>query len=195
MSLNVLVIPEDFRKDQYILGPIVRKMLSEAGKPRAKVEVCKDPLLGGIDQATDWQRLEEVIEMYPMVQLFLLLVDRDGAAGRRLGLSTLEQRAATKLGAGRTFVAENAWQEIEVWALAGQNLPEDWVWQEVRAEIHPKERYFEPLAAQRGLRDEPGEGRTTMGREAANQYARVRSRCKEDIQALEIRIKNWCETN
>lgn len=195
MSLNVLVIPEDFRKDQYILGPLVRKMLSESGKPRANVVVCQDPLLGGIDQATDWKKIEEVIEMYPMVKLFLLLVDRDGVAGRRTGLNALEGKATTKLGAGRMFIAENAWQEIEVWALAGQDLPQNWNWQEIRAELHPKESYFEPLAAQRGLKDEPGEGRTTMGRDAANQYARVRSRCREDIQVLEDRIKYWCEGN
>jgi hypothetical protein len=48
MSLNVLVIPEDFRKDQYILAPLMRRLLAEIGKPNARVEVCRDPLLGGI---------------------------------------------------------------------------------------------------------------------------------------------------
>jgi hypothetical protein len=192
MSLNVLVIPEDFRKDQYVLAPLVRRMFREIGKPRARVQVCTDPVMGGITEALDWERLQEVIEMYPIVNIFLLLVDRDDVAGRRHSLDALEAKAAQKLPADRTLIGENAWQEIEVWALAGQeDLPAEWRWQQIRAEVHPKETYFEPLARQRGLASEPGEGRTTMGREAAQNYARVRSRCREDVEALEVRVRKW----
>ncbi|MCP4692274.1 MAG: hypothetical protein GY859_29790 [Desulfobacterales bacterium] len=42
--MNVLVIPEDFRKDQYMLKPIIDAMMSRAGGV-AKVRVCQDPLL------------------------------------------------------------------------------------------------------------------------------------------------------
>ena len=164
MSLNVLVIPEDFRKDQYVLGPLLRRLFAEIGKPHARVEICTDPVMGGISQALDWERIDEVIDMYPIVHVFLLLVDRDGKAGRRTALDGLETRAGE---------------------------PSEWKWQEIRAEVNPKETYFEPLARQRGLTSEPGEGRTTMGREAAQNYARVRSLCREDIQALETRLKDW----
>lgn len=142
MSLNVLVIPEDFRKDQYVISPLVRRIFEAIGKPRARVETCTDPLLGGISAALDWDRLEEVIGMYPMVTVFLLLVDRDGNAGRRQALNGLEEQATAKLGQERLFLGENAWQEIEVWALAGQDLPGTWQWQAIRAEVHPKETYF-----------------------------------------------------
>lgn len=191
MSLNVLVIPEDFRKDRYILTPLVRRMFEYIGKRRAHVEICTDPVLGGVEQALDWDRIAEIIDMYPIVHIFLLLVDRDGRPGRRASLDALESRAAGKLAATRTLFGENAWQEIEVWALASQDLPSAWRWQEIRAEIHPKETYFTPLAKLRGLTDEPGEGRTTMGREAAQRYERVRSRCREDLQALEGRLRSW----
>lgn len=50
--MNVLVIPEDFRKDQYIVAPIVRRMFEVLAKPNANVRVCLDPLLGGIGEAT-----------------------------------------------------------------------------------------------------------------------------------------------
>jgi hypothetical protein len=190
--MNVLIIPEDFRKDQYILGPLIRRILAEVGKPHANVRVCLDPLIGGISEATKWARITEVLDRYRgMVQVFLLLVDRDGVVGRKETLNQLEGKASQELGEGKTMLAENAWQEIEVWALAGQDLPADWKWQAIRAEVHPKEIYFEPLAKQRGLTNEPGEGRTTMGREAAQNYNRVRSRCKEDIEALEIRLRTW----
>jgi hypothetical protein len=195
MSLNVLVIPEDFRKDQYILQPLVERMFAEVGKPRARVRVCTDPLLGGIDQALDVTQLREVIEMYPVVQIFLLIVDRDGKPGRRESLDRLERELQPTLATGRTFLGENAWQEIEVWAIAGQSLPAGWKWADIRAENHPKELYFEPLAAQRDLLDEPGAGRTTMGREAAAQYDRVRSRCPEDIQRLEQALQAWLAAN
>jgi hypothetical protein len=194
VSLNVLVIPEDFRKDQYILAPIVRRIFAEIGKPQARVEICMDPLLEGVSQAMDWDNIDEVIDMYPMVQIFLLLVDRDGKAGRRAGLDRLQELAVAKLRQGRVLYGENAWQEVEVWALAGQTLPTRWKWVDVRAEVHPKETYFEPLSRDRELTDEPGEGRTTMGREAAQNYARVRSRCNE-IQDLEFTLRKWIEAN
>lgn len=188
--MNVLIIPEDFRKDQYIVKPIVQRMLKEIGRPRARVSVCLDPLLGGIAEAMKWERLEEVFQRYRgMVDVFLLLVDRDGNTNRRSALNALESRAEQYWGETRILLAENAWQEIEVWALAGQDLPSDWIWRNVRDEIHPKEVYFEKLAVRRGLLKEPGEGRTTMGREAAQYYARVRSRCPEDIESLENRLR------
>jgi hypothetical protein len=192
VSLNVLVIPEDFRKDQYLLAPIVCKMLAEAGKPRARVRICTDPLLGGVAQALDWQRISQILAMYPVVHLFLLIVDRDGKPGRRKALTGIEKRAEAQLGADRRLFGENAWQELEVWALAGQqHLPKAWKWQSIRKEEHPKEAYFDVLAKRRRLTDEPGAGRTTMGREAAQNYARVRGRCPEDVEVLEKRLRAW----
>jgi hypothetical protein len=191
--VNVLIVPEDFRKDQFVLKPIIERMFAEIGKPHAKVLMCFDPLLGGIDQATDWERIQDVLEMYPMVDIFLLLVDRDGVATRRKALDRLEARAGALLANDRLFLAENAWQEIEVWALAGQALPREWRWADIRKEKHPKETYFIPFASKRGLNDEPGQGRTTLGREAAAQYRRVLSRCKEDLEALQTRLSEWVE--
>ncbi len=91
--MNVLIIPEDFRKDQFVLKPIVERMFAEIGKPRAKVLICFDPLLGGIDQATNWDRIRDILDMYPMVDIFLLLVDRDGSATRRAALNRIEINA------------------------------------------------------------------------------------------------------
>jgi hypothetical protein len=189
--VRVLIIAEDFRKDQLVLKPIMERMFREIGKPRARVEMCVDPLLGGIDQATNWERIADIVEMYPMTDIFLLLVDRDGIATRRAALNNLETGAREILDDDRVLLAENAWQEIEVWALAGQDLPAEWSWQEIRREFHPKETYFIPWAEQRGLLDEPGQGRTTMGREAAANYRRVVSRCKEDVESLQKRLSEW----
>ena len=83
MSYNVLVIPEDFTKDEHILLPLVRRVLADSGKPNAAVLVCRDPNFQGISGAFDHNRIrEEVVLRYPMVNLFILIVDRDGRHGR-----------------------------------------------------------------------------------------------------------------
>jgi hypothetical protein len=190
--MNVLIIPEDFRKDQFILKPIVAEMLKAADSPRARIEVCRRPLLEGISQSLNWERIREIIEIYAgMVDLFLLCVDRDGNPDRRASLDRLEGLAAGLLPRGRVLLGENAWQEIEVWVLAGHDLPNEWAWQEIRAEVHPKERYFEPFAQQRGVCHQPGGGRKTLALEAARRYSRIRQLCREDIEALELRIRDW----
>lgn len=190
--MNVLVIPEDFRKDQFILKPIIEAMLQNVGWSRARVRVCQDPLLGGIDQAMKWERIREVLDLYRgMVDVFLLIVDRDGIQGRRDALDNLERNAANYLVSGRAFLAENAWQEVEVWVLAGHSLPNNWQWQEVRRDPHPKEVYFEPFAKSHGLVDEPGQGRKTLARQAAANYRRIRDLCREDVASLEERLERF----
>lgn len=188
--MNVLVIPEDFRKDQYMLKPIIQALMVRVGKKTARVEVCQDPLLGGVDQAMNWDELKIIIEMYPMVDLFLLIVDRDGNANRRGRLDSLERKAGSILRGRRRFLAENAWQEIEVWVLAGHRIPSEWKWRDIRSEIHPKELYFVPFARKMGVIDEPFEGRKALAAAAVRNFTRMRSRCREDLENLELRLKN-----
>lgn len=190
--MNVFVITEDHTNDRLIILPLIKQMLVELGKPHAKVEVCRDPSLRGVRNATNWDRIKEVLNRYQMINIFLLLIDKDGDENRRRSLRFLEAKAAEHFGTSSTFLAEHAWQEIEVWAIAGQekqSWPKGWNWSDIRAHRDPKETYFEPLANSRNLQNEPGQGRTTLGREAAANYARVRTLCKEDIQSLEDRLK------
>ena len=137
--MNVLVIPEDFRHDQYLLKPLFQRLFRAIGRPRARVRVCRDPLLGGIGEALKSERIQEVVDQHDgMTDIFILCVDRDGNRGRRARLDQIE----SEFGNGRVFFAENAWEEIETWALAGLVLPTGWTWAEVRAEVSVKERYF-----------------------------------------------------
>lgn len=185
--MRVLIIPEDFRKDQWIVEPIVRAMLTRLGRPQAKVTTCKDPLLGSISQALKESRLREITGRYKgMVDLFLLLIDRDGEPGRRAALNSLESKMQPL-----AFFGENAWQELEVWLLAGSTLPKDWDWKTIRGERDPKERYYGPFALARSLANGPGEGRKQLGLEAGRNYQRVRKLCPEDVQNLEKRLAVW----
>ncbi|MDE2929646.1 MAG: hypothetical protein OXQ27_01820 [Chloroflexota bacterium] len=143
--MRVLLIPEDFRNDQYILKPIFERLCRDIGRSSLRVEVCLDPLLGGVTEALKSERVQEIVEQYPTIDIFILCVDRDGCEGRRQRLDQIEAEF------GDAFFAENAWEEIETWVLAGLELPTDWNWRDVRAEVHVKETYFEPFAALREL--------------------------------------------
>ena len=193
--MNVLVIAEDFTKDQHMLKPIVGAMMAAAGRRNARVTICKDPRLGSVEQALQWSQISRIIDRYRgMIQLFLLCVDRDCRKGRRTQLNRLEQYAARALGPGKLFLAENAWQEIEVWVLAGHDLPNDWSWQTVREEVNPKEIYFEPFARERGVVNQISGGRQALAEAAAQRYSRIRQLCPEDVGNLENRIRVWIET-
>ena len=161
MSFNVLLIPEDPVKDGYVLKPIIEAMMRAAGKPQARVVVCVDPRFHGTSQALRWQFIQQALSRNAgMFHLYLLCVDRDGDVNRQAVLDSLEIQARTFIGGDRAFLAEHAWQEIEVWLLAGHDLPRKWAWKTIRDEPHPKERYITPARKFRMLlRSDPTRGR------------------------------------
>ena len=184
--MNVLIVPEDFRNDQFILQPLFERLFARIGRPNARIAICRDPLLGGVGEALKLERIQDVVDQHGgMTDIFILCVDRDGEERRRARLNQIED----EFGNGVVFFAENAWEEIETWVLAGLDLPPGWRWADIRAEIHVKERYFEQLAAQRGVADGPGGGRRALGGEAARRIPRIRQRCPEDFDALAQRLQ------
>ena len=190
--MKVLVIPEDFRNDQYILKPLFSRLFRTLGRPSIHVRVCQNPLLGGVGEALKSERLAEIVERYEgEIDIFILCVDRDGDTNRRQRLGRLEARFSN----GRTFFAENAWEELETWVLAGLTLPTGWRWADVRAEVSVKERYFEPLAAEHGVADSRGGGRKALGEEAARNIPAIRRKCPEDFDALAKRIETHIQGN
>ncbi|MDD9989002.1 MAG: hypothetical protein OXQ31_22215 [Spirochaetaceae bacterium] len=185
--MRVLVIPEDFRKDQYLLRPLLSRLFQTIGKRHVRVEICRAPLLGGVDQALKSNRIAEVMSRHGgMAHLIVLCVDRDGNLGRHVRLGDMEREFGTDR---RAFLAENAWEELETWVLAGLALPGEWLWSDVRAEVHVKERYFDPLARQRGFSDAPGGGRKPLGMEAARRIDAIRQKCPEDFDCLARRLE------
>ena len=184
--MNVLIIPEDFRKDQYILKPLFKRLFRDIGKRRVKIEICRDPLLGGVREALKSERIAEIVERHKgMIHIFVLCVDRDGETGRRERPNDLE----AEFGDACLLLAENAWEEIETWVLAGLDLPAGWRWKNVRAEVRVKETYFEPLVEQRGLADEPGGGRKPLAEAASRRINAIRQKCPEDFDDLAKRLE------
>jgi hypothetical protein len=189
--MNVLVIAEDDRNDRYILLPIIRGMFRALKRPHARVEIY--PLRnGGWDAVKQLKLIRTIVDDNRQADLFLLCVDRDGDPNRRQALDGLEEKAHALVKPPRLFLAVHAFQEIEVWALAGINwrLKPTWTWKQIQSERDPKEHYFEPIARHRGLLDSVGQGRKILGEEAGSNYSRVRQNCSE-LRELEGRIKRW----
>ena len=118
--MNVFIIPEDFRNDQYILKPLFTRLFRRIGVSSTNVLVCQDPLLGGVTEALKSERLAAIVERRRgWADVFILCVDRDGVAGRRQRLDQLEN----EFNGSVDFLGENAWEEIETWVLAGWTCP------------------------------------------------------------------------
>lgn len=190
--MKVLIIPEDFRLDQFLLQPLFESLFQKRlGIARSKVQVCRDPNLGGVEEALKTERIQEIVDRYKsMVDIFILCIDRDGKVSRRQALDGIEKRV--RLPGVSLLFAEAAWEEIETWVLAGLNFPTEWRWQEIRKEVHVKEEYFEPLVRVRRLEASPGRGRKSLGLEAARRIDRILQWCPEDFGALAARLERAC---
>ncbi len=188
--MKVLIIPEDFRKDQYMLKPLFERLFANFERPNTRVVVCTAPLLQGVTEAMKEDRLSEIFDRYRMIDIFVLCVDRDGIQTRQNRLNELEKT----FGGSRRFLAVNAWEELETWVLAGLDLPKEWAWAAIRQDISVKERYFEPLARQLGVADGPGGGRKALGELAARRVPGIRQKCPEDFGALALRLEGVVAT-
>jgi hypothetical protein len=189
--MRVRIIPEDYPNDHLILRLIFGAMFAYLAKPRARIDVhC--PEIKSLEAVKKLDHIRQIITDFPETQIFLLCVDRDGDPHRRKALDDLEVRVQRTLPRSRLFLAEHAWQEVEVWGLAGIDwrLKPRWSWEGIRSERDSKEHYFEPIAKARGLFDLPGQGREILGPEAARNYAKVRQNCPE-VRNLEDRIRQW----
>jgi hypothetical protein len=189
--MRVRIIPEDYPNDHLILRPIFEAMFAHLGKPHAKLDI-HSPRVKGVDAVKKQDHIRDIIEIFNNVNIFILCVDRDSDAHRRKALDDLESRVQKLLPPPRLFLAEQAWQEVEVWALAGIDwrLKPKWTWDAIRDERDPKEHYFEPITRARGLFTRPGQGRRELGEEAARNYAKVRQNCPE-VRELEDRVRQW----
>ncbi|MBK9990508.1 MAG: hypothetical protein IPP19_07200 [Verrucomicrobia bacterium] len=192
MSTKILVIPEDFTKDEHILKPLVEKLVEEAGFPRATVTVCRDPNFQGVAAAMNESRIRtEVIERYPMVDIFIQLVDRDGLAGREVAARNLETKFNQELAPKhKRFFAELARQEVEVFILAGHELDNGVSWQVIRDDANVKNTFFQSLVRREGTESLPHQGRKKLMAAAIRNFQRIMSRCDDDLGNLLERLRH-----
>lgn len=178
--MKVLLILEDPTLDQFIVKPIVERLF-EVLRRTAQVYVLTDPHLSGTGDALDGAVLQAIVEDNPMIDLFLLVVDRDcDRGGNSTKLAAREQEIGSKL------IGTLALEEVETWMLACQPRPTP-AWRAIRAECDPKERYAEPYLIARGWSRHVGRGRKRAMAEHGGWFKRVMSRCAE-LRALRDRI-------
>lgn len=121
------------------------------------MEVCTNPRFRenkGKTGVLNAENILTVVRLYPMYDLYIALVDRDGDPNRQAELDGLEQAVRAQLAPGQTFIAEDAHQEVEVWVLTG----------------------YLPSARQRGVLASVGGGRKVLMEEALSEWARLLGR-------------------
>jgi hypothetical protein len=188
--MKVLVIPENPTLDQYILKPVVECLLRELGRGTARVEILQEPHLNGVEQALDAHVLAGIHGGYPMIDLFLLIIDRDGVESRQ---SRVDARVAEANGRGKSMVGCLAIEEIEVWALAPHADGINAAWKSIRSERSPKEVYFEPFIEKNNWLESVGKGRKVVMKALAGNWRSLKTRCPE-LQKLQDDVAAWWDT-
>ncbi|MFO0589968.1 MAG: hypothetical protein U0441_20670 [Polyangiaceae bacterium] len=156
------------------------------------MRVCEKPVLGGVSRALDVARVAEIVDLWGgQTDLFLLLVDRDGPenAGRREALTSIENQLSSRLKEGQALLGEHAIEEVEVWILAGLELPSEWSFRDIRRHPHPKEAYFIPYLTEHRRLREDAVGRGIVAEEAARSVDRICALCPEDFRRLRERLQ------
>jgi hypothetical protein len=190
MSWNVLVVPEDPTYNGYLLRPLCKRLLREAGRPNANIVVLAEPRVRGFSHAK--QLLEDRIPRdWWHFELILFIPDADGLAESRKDEFKRLERLAEQRTRPVKLICCAAEQELETWLLSGhpENLKRlGWRWSEIRSEISVKERFFQPFLDQYGDATSPSQGRERLMKEALGNYDGMKQRCPE-LQELETRIR------
>jgi hypothetical protein len=181
--VKVMVIPEDPTLDQYILAPIVKQLFEDLGRS-ARVSVLSNPRLQGVSQALDKDVLHDIVRTNRMIDLFLVLVDRDADEKRHAVAQARSAEHPNKL-----FVCL-AVEEVEVWMLALHRDTLDVPWKSIREERDPKERFAHPFLADRAPPLSPGNGRAWAMRTLGQKWRGILDVCPE-LQELKDVLTVW----
>lgn len=181
MSLKVLVIPEDPTYNGAILKPLVEALMTDIGKPAAKITVLSNPRLGGYDHAVKAIRAE-LPDRYGFFDLWLFMPDGDRA--NPAAMQGLEQETQAK---GIKLLCCAAQPEVEIYACAAYRSEIKMTWATARAHPKMKEAVFEPLVARVGDARRASGGRDKMIAESLKNLALLYQLCPE-LQVLRDRL-------
>ena len=181
VSFKVLVIAEDPTNNGYILTPLAKALVSDAGRPAAAVKLVTNPRVRGHDQAVQAIR-HELADRYAMQDLWLFFPDADRA--KPDAMRRLEEDLA---GRGITLFCCIAQPEVEIFACVPFREDIIETWDSVRAHRRMKEEISQPLLGKHGAREQAGGGRKSMIRESLQNLPLVFQLCPE-TKALRDRI-------
>ena len=186
MSVCVLVIPEDPTLNGYILRPLVKMILAEAGKPNANVTVLTNPRLSGYDQAVGVVR-NELSARYSHMDLWLFFPDAD-----RAGADAMRHLEESLRLQGVDLLCCPAEPEVEVYACVAYCKEIRDSWSDVRSNPRLKETVFKRLLEEHGDPRRPGGGRGMMTEKSVARRRQFFSLCPE-IADLRDRIVAFFE--
>lgn len=180
MSFRVLVIPEDPTLNSHILKPLTKAIVTDAGRPAAKVAVLTKPRLRGYGQAV--RAIRTNLERYRYMDLWLFFPDADKAKDD--AMRSLEEKRAVQ---GIGLLCCPAQPEVEIYACAAfrNDIPERW--EDVRAHPRMKEEIFQPLLQKHGDPRRAGGGRGRMVEATLQNLPLLFQLCPE-LQDLRDRI-------
>ena len=161
MSFRVLVIPEDPTWNGYILKPLAKRLLADAGRPAARAELLANPRLRGYAHARRAIR-EELPDSYGFFDLWLFFPDAD-----RAGADAMRRLEADLRAKDIALLCCPAQPEVEIYACVAFRDDLPGTWEEARAHLRMKEEVFEPLLQTHGDPRQAGGGRELMNQEIA----------------------------
>lgn len=172
MSFRALVIQEDPSQNGYILQPVLQAVLAAAGKPRASVELLRNPRTRGYDDALAAIR-GSLVERWRWMDVWIFVPDADRATAD--AMQRLEQDIEAR---GVRLLCCPAQPEVEVYACVAyrDELPD---WEEVRRHPRFKEELFAPLLEKHGDWRAAGGGRDRMTKRSIENMALLFRLCPE----------------
>ena len=176
MSFNVLVIPEDPTWNGYILKPLAKRLLADAGKPVARVDLLANPRIRGYAHALRAIR-DELPDSYGFFDLWLFFPDAD-----RAGADAMERLEADLHARGIPLLCCPAEPEVEIYACVGfqNDLPAGW--RDARTHPRMKEEVFAPLLRRHGDPRQAGGGREVMIKSSLQNLQRLFQLCPETMR-------------
>ena len=181
MSFRVLVICEDPTHDQFILKPLMERLLERCERKSPRVQILTDPWIKGKDDLR--RRLGEIVERYRSYDLLVCVIDADGKDCSGL-LEEMTKRFGPKL------LCCAAVQEVEAWVLAGHVNKLTRPWSEVRQDSSVKETEFVSFLKMYGDAKRPGAGRAELMMEALQNFDGLLQRCPE-LEELRRRVAEF----
>jgi len=183
--MNLCIVPEDHRDDQYIVKPLFEKLLRESDKvPGGKPQVRLYQRTAGIDQIQS--KLSDVALRYGHYDAIVVAVDRDCEESRRQSVEEWIDRSDLREVRALTIPCI-AVQEVEIWLLGLYDDRLDPYWKDVRSECSLKEFFFHDFLASYGDERAPGGGRKRLMKQGLEEasLSSLLQKCEELQECLD----------
>lgn len=179
--MKVLVIPEDQTWNGYILRPLVKAIMADAGRRRARVTIAPEPRLRGYAHAVKAIR-EDLPGLYGFFDLWLFFPDADRASID--AMRALERNLAER---DIRLLCCAAQPELEIYACVAFRSDMQETWEDARRNQRMKEEVFQPLLDQHGYQKQPGKSRGLMIKQSLMNLPLLFQLCPE-LKCLRDRI-------